>query len=326
MDPSSNVSNILSAAVNRGRKAGEDFLKEVTSNSSTVKKTIILSRKLVNAYDLCTSGVIKDREYTKLAKEVTNLMGFYGTYKNILLWTNPFSKKSFDEKTFSKSLAEALNKQKRSPFHSSLNTGVVTKQAIDHIMQEKKEYKEKAEITSELKKILRAQGFLYAEREAILKEVVIEQEARPIITILSRICGTIESVGGSILHLQEWNIIDLSGIVASVGNKCPVLKIVMSAGAGVLLDLIGSAGLVLALGQGIYKGVNILILYQEANEAEKEKLGQELKKLGFELFTGTCELVYTLAPIFLSVSPPVLITLAILAKGTGLINVFVQME
>lgn len=313
----------LLLTINRGIKTSEHYLKEMGPTSSTLEKTVLASRELLGSFNAFEPIKIKDTEYSKLAKEAAKLVDFYGAYKNLVFWTSAFSKDSFDKKTFSKSLTNVLDKHKTSPHRSSLNTKVVAKNILDEILKAKEKYKAKEEIVAELQESLKKHEFSHAEREAILREVVIQQEERSVITKLNALCSTIESVGKSILHLHEWNIIKLSGIAASIGNKCPLFKIVISIGADTLLDLVGSIGIAFAIGEGIYKGINILLLYQTASGEEQKELAQELKKMGFELFTNTCSLAYTVLPIFLSLSPSVLVTLAILSHGTGIISLFI---
>lgn len=306
----------VSRYTNYGITSTDKTVKEIVKNPSAVKKVLQLAGKIFAAFDLYFVGHVKPREITNVMKGTTQLIEFYGSYKNIMYWINPFSKDSLDQETLKKSLEEALCAYQKGSPAEKRSSGLV-----DTIFTEvlaKEAYYSYGEVLNVIQTSLIGQGYQENQIQSITSRVIIQQKSRPLIQLISSAIFTLTDLGDNLLTLKKWNVLDLSHIAASIGSKSRVFAFIAKRGVDTVLGVGSAAGLVLVVGETAYRTVKQGMNYYSSDDKTKQAY-QDLRKTLLDLLSSSLDLAATAAPLLMTLNPPVLVAMAIVSKATGLV-------
>jgi|GEM_PF-6345095 len=301
------------------------LVKKIAINPSAAKKVLQIASKMLAAFDLYHFGKVRDHKITDAMKGATELIEFYGTYKNLMYWVNLFSRENLDEKAVQESLESSLCASHRSP-----NDIKTQKKIAGNVFQEvvnRKEYHSKGEVLDVLRKSLQKYGYKDEEKvNAVAARVIIQQNLPPLIQRLSMVCFTITDLGSNIMVLKKWDILDLAGLAASIGGQSRVFLFVANIGFDTVLGAIASAGLLLVVGEAAYRAIAYGTKYYDntVDLNERAKAYQELRNALLDALSAGTDLVCAATPLVFTLNPPVIVALALIAKGTGLVSILIR--
>lgn len=309
----------ISRTVNYGMTSVDHTIKKIATTPSAVKKVLQIAGKTFAAFDLYHTGIIQKREITHVMKGTTDLIEFYGSYKNLMYWVNLFSKESIDQEVLQKSIDSSLSA-------SHLNTNDIKKQKklakqIFIEVMAKETYHSKSEVLEAIKVSLTNHGYTPIKAKQVAERVIVKQKTDSPVKIFYMACFTVADLGSNILTLKKWNILDLSSLAATIGSQSRVFMFVAKVGADTVLGIVASAGLILVVGEASYRIiVNARKIYSTATPRDNtDQAYKELRSAFIDLVGGVTDLAATTAPLFFALNPPALIALALVSKGTGLV-------
>lgn len=305
-------------------------VEKIFTDPSISKKALQLSGKLLSAYGLYTGT-----EYAPILrnhmKGSVDIIEFYGSFKNVMFWFNPLSKKSMDQKLLAKTLETALLAQDILQDQDGTKIGQEIAKAVVIEVMEQKDYADQQEVRDVVIDSLQQYNFNEVEAARIAAAVRIQNESRSPVVLLSMVCFTIADLAGNILTLQKWGIIELSSLAAEMGQRAPILTILVKVGADRVIGILAAGGLTLLFGEATFRAgkafyyvivtkPNAINLPPDKDKAEnRAKAVQELKGALFDMAKIGIELGATAAPLFFTLNPAVALGLGIFSKGTGLI-------
>jgi hypothetical protein len=190
----------------------------------------------------------------------------------------------------------------------------------------KEAYHSKGEVIEAIKVSLTNHGYTPKKAQVIAERVIVKQKADSPVKVFYMACFTIADLGGNILTLKKWNILDLSHLAAAIGSQSRIFMFVINLGTDTVLGVIGSAGLVLTVGEASYRAIiHARKLYSTAtNTQNQDKASKELRNALIDLVGGVTDLAATATPLIFALNPPTLIALALVSKGTGLVCFLVK--
>lgn len=317
----------ISSKFNYGVTKTTKTIHKIAENPSASKKVLQVVSKVFAAYDLYFHGKPQDRKIIDAMKGSIEIIEFYGTFKDIMFWINPFSKGTLDEKVMEESLKSILCTPILDPTVRASQEQRAAR-IFQEVMKEAAFYS-KSEVREVLIVKLKAEQYDDLSAQLISKGVVIKQKGRPIALLFSMACFTVVDVAGNILTLQKWGLVDLAKLAAFCGQS-RVCLFVMNLGVETVFGTIVSAALIVSLGESSYRAIkHVIIIFQtkgddDKNTAIKAEAWQKLRVAIIDIVANSADLVYTLAPLIFVISPPVMVGLAIVAKGTGLICILIK--
>jgi hypothetical protein len=313
----------ISASVNYQVTTIDHSIKKIAGNPSAVKKVLQLANKIFEAMDLYYIGSGQKRDITEASKGTIDLIGFFGTYKNLMYWVNPFSKESLDQQALRKSIKSSLcasHRNKKEMKAQKFLAGDVFKEIMAG-----ESYHSRGEILDALKASLVKRGYKEKKAKQIAERVIVQQKSRPIVQIAYSACFTVADLGGNLMTLKKWRILDLAPLAASIGSKSRVFMVVVNFGVDRVLGTVASAGLILVVGDAAYRSINQAIkLYYAADTEEEAAAYKELRNAILDLLASSVDLAATVAPLLFVLNPPVIVALAIVAKGTGVFCILIR--
>ncbi len=250
-------------------------------------------------------------------KEIRNLLGKLANLDNNKNYTR-------------KSVLEFLELIKTTVLTTSPPNRKAPKEIVREILEGEKEHYSREEVLLTLKDKLLSDGYFSQVEEAtffqeLQKAVIIQQTSRPLTQRLYMFFFTVADFGGSLQTFQKWRFIDLATLSAKIGSQSPVFRLVIDLGADTVLGVIGSAGLVLALGEAVWNSADQGWKYFHFTDEEEKKAAlKKFTKHLIEVAVAGTDLVSTAVPIFFVVSPQTVLILALIAKGTALVAVFTR--
>lgn len=299
----------ISNKVNYSLTWVDQQVKNVVTYPRATKKVLQIATKIFAARDLYYSGKVHERPVTEAMKGSVELIEFYGLYKDILFWMNPFSKDTLDQEALLKSLTLNLCKEQAAQ---------ICKEVLNQ-----ETFSSKGQVLEALQVSLENQGYQTQIAQALAESVIIKQKARPITLLFAMVCFTAADLAGNLQTLKKWGIADLSVIAAQVGQT-KILMFVFKFGAETVLSTVVCAGLFVSAGEAAYRTVVHAVKHYQAVEIkDKEKVYKELKEALLDLAANGVDLISVATPLLFTLNPPVLVALAIFAKGTGLICILV---
>jgi hypothetical protein len=293
------------------------------------KKVLQLVCKIFAAIDLHYTGKMRDPEYDpdmiKAFKGTIDLIEFYGSYKDLMYWINPFSKNSLDQDSLKQSIIDSLSLSHLNSTDSEIQKACA-EVIFQRVMAAEKDYHSKGEVLDAIRISLQDNGYQDpAQISGLAERIIVKQKTRPITQSLYMACFTIADLGGNILTLQSWKMLDLSRLAATIGSQSRVFAFVIELGAKTVLGTIATAGLVLIVGDAIYRAIiHGSELYHAIDPDGKKKAYQEVRNALLDVLSGGVDLMTLSASLLFVLNPPVLVGLAIFAKGTGLICTLVR--
>lgn len=301
-------------------------VEKVYTDPSTGKKALQLSTKLLSAYDLYTGNEYAP-DLRHNMKGTIELIEFYGSFKNIMFWINPFSKKSMDQDLLTKSLEAALLAQ---PILQNGGTEIsqgLAKIILTEVMQQEN-YSNTEEVRAAIEDALQEYSFNEGEAVRIARTVQIQNKSRSFVAVLSTACFTIVDLTGNALTLQRWGIVNLSHLTAELGNRAPIFALITKIGAERVMGILAVGGLTLLFGDAALRSGKAFyyVIVNRPNgmnrlpkkEEERKKAVQEMKAALFEMATVGVQLGAAAVPLFFTLNPATALGLGIFAKSTGL--------
>ncbi len=133
-------------------------------------------------------------------------------------------------------------------------------------------------------------------------------------------CFTVAELGSSVLVLKKWDMISLAQVSATIGSQSRVLTFVVNLGANTVLSSIATAGLIVYVGETSYQAmIHGMQFYSAGEQRGKEQAYQELCHDLLNLIEGSTDLVALTAPLIFTLNPSVIVALALLSRGTGIV-------
>jgi hypothetical protein len=316
-----NVVDSLSSSVNHGTTKIAQKVHQTARDPSAGKKFLQIVINIFKARDLYTGEGIQKRPMIEAMKGTTDLIEFYGTFKNIMFWINPFSKESLDGKVLQSSIEKELFTPSSHPM-SEEQKGVV--QSIYEDVMEHPEYYSKGEVRKVIVASLVSHNCATAEQaQSIANRIIVKQKSRSVIQLLSTACFTMADLGSNIMTLKEWNILNLShatAVAAQIGTQSPVFLFVFNLGVKTAVGTMASAGLFLNTGKASYLTI-VSGIKSYRGEANAQ---QEFRNALLDLFSSGTDLAATAVPLIFSLNPLTVVGFALVAKTTGLICILAR--
>lgn len=311
------------SSVNYATTATSQTISKVATNPSAVKKVFQVATKVFAAIDLYYIGKPQDRKVTDAMKGSIELIEFYGSFKDIMFWINPFSKETLDKDKLLESLKVTMSAP--IPPGKTRNTREQLAQKIFTEVMKGEAFYSKDDVREALIAELEKNGVLHPDAEAIADRTIIKQKARPITLLFSMACFTSLDLAGNILTLKKWGLIDLSRIAAQIGSQSRVFAFVIDLGVDTVFGTVASAALIVTFSEASYRAVvQAIKIYQSADPNQKQAAYKELRTALLDMVSSGADLTLAVAPLLFTINPPVLIGLAIFAKGTGLICILLR--
>ena len=310
----------ISSSINYGTTAVIQTVHKIATNPSAVKKVLQVAGKAIAGYDLYT-GAAHLPDLAKNIKGTTDFIDFYGSFKDVVYWVNPFSKETIDQGKLEESILIAVIDH-GGDVEEELRA---TAKTIFQEVMAQKAFNGKAEVLDTLKASLIRHGWEVANIDEVAKKVIVKQKSRPLIQHVIAVCFTVADVGGNLLVLQKHGIVDLAKQAAKLGTQFPILMFVMKQGSDTVLGVVISTGLTLSVGYALYRAIhNYQDMRDAANPEAKEKAYKELRGAIIDMISSGADLINAATPLLFTLNPPVVIGLAIFAKTTGVICILVR--
>ena len=316
----------VSGSINYAETAVAHKIHKAATNPSLVKKIFQVGTKALALIDITYHGLEKPlaRPVTDAMKGTVDLIDFYGSYKNIEFWRYRFSKETLDKEALSDSIRSTLC----APIINS-KQHAQQEQRATKIVQEvltTAEFYSKSEVRQALVQSLQKSGYKSKAAQEIADKIVIKQKSRPITLLFSMVCFTSVDLIGNVLTLQKWGLADLSklGALASkIGSQSRVFMFVINLGVETAMGTVASAALIVTFSEATYRMIiSAIKIYQNrvlTDPKHKEEAYEQLRKALLDMLSSGVDLVSTAAPLLFALNPPVVLGLAIFAKGTGAI-------
>ena len=318
------IGDTISSTINQGVTGATHTVHRIATNPSAVKKVLQIAIKIFAAVDLYYQQVNTKRGLTDAMKGTTDFIDFYGSFKNIMFWINPFSKETLDKEALLESLTVSLSASHRNAKQIKKQENVA--KAVYTDVMAAQVYHSKGEVREAIIiSLINKHHYSTQSAHQIAEFIIIKQKSRPITQLLSTACFTVTDLTGNLLTLKKWGILDLSHVAAQVGSKSRVFLFVFNLGVDTALGTVAAAGLILCVGDASYRLIiNAMKHYQAANPTEKAEAYKQLRNAILDLLSSSADLAATAAPLLFALNPPAIIALAIIAKGTGLICILVR--
>ncbi len=322
----------VKGCINYGLISVNNVVTNVVTNPSAIKKVLQIIDKSTEAIEFCKTRTIgTSTDFSKAVQGTIKLINFYGTYKNLIYWANPFSKQTLDQDELRKSLQESVEFVLNQNISKSETETIVD--SVFKAVMNKDGYYNKTQVRKALKASLQTHQIDVDERvkkvkiKAIISKIRIQQKSRSWIQHLCMACSTIEGLNGNIQTLQKWGIVDLALYVAKIGKQSPVFLFIIKLGADKIFSVVACIGLAVSLSSATYKAIKS---YQESGRVgitseQKEKANKELREAMFDIASSGTDLICIAVPLLFPVySIPAMIAMALIAKGTGLICILAR--
>lgn len=316
-----NVVDSVSSSVNYGTTKVAQKVHQTARDPSAGKKFLQIIINSFKAMDLYAGEGVQKRPITEVMKGTTDLIEFYGTFKNIMFWINPFSKESLDGKVLQSSIEKELFTP-ISPLTSEEKNRVIQQIYQDVLLTQ--EYYSKGEVREVIVASLVSHNYATAEQaQLIANRIIVKQKSRPVIQLLSTACFTIADMGSNIITLKDWNLLNLSNattVAAQIGTQSPVFLFVFNLGVKTALGTVASVGLFLNTGKASYLTIVSGMKYCRGDALAYK----ELKSALFDLASSGTDLAATAVPLVFSINPLSAVGFALVAKTTGLICILAR--
>lgn len=302
-------------------------IETVVKNPSALKKAFQIAIKVFAFCDLQTLGKLQDRHVTEAMKGSIEFLEFYGSFQNIMFFINPFSKGTLDKEALRDSLIATMCAPiPQAQVVVRQANEVIARAVVDEVMTESAFYSSEEVRATLIKKLVDPKhGRTAQDAQAIADRCTIKQKDRPLTLLFSKACFTTVDLVGNVITLKKWGLVDLPAIAAQIGGQSRVFLFVAEVGVGQVLGVIASAALIVTFSAATHRAVcHAIDRYYAATPQDKEKAYQELRAALFDMLSSGADLVNTASPLVFALNPPVIIALAIFAKGTGLICILLK--
>lgn len=282
-----------------------------------------------------------------------DVLDFFESVKNGIYWINPINQKSLKEKggEFKVTLATVIfTTQIIDPTVGQAHVNAQVEKISANLFGNNRLYLTKGHLRHALEDQLRKLDYADKDIKIIIQATKIEQRERPVTETLIMMGFTGAGLGDNVLSLNKWGLIDLAKTASTIGTKVKTLSFLRTVAIVPVLDTVfgGIAGLSLTL-VVCHKAkqlaeVQSKIRSKESElrsstiedegklenlEAEKLKLVAERTKLIWSLVFASVQLTclsISVAAFIVgtTLNPSAVIILALVAKGTGFVSLFVK--
>lgn len=303
-------------SVNYGMTCIDHTIKEIITDPGGVKKVLQLATKIFKAIDLYYDTNLSDREFSHAMKGTLDLIGFYGSYKDLIYWMNLFSKKNLDQRALESSINSALC----APYKDNNAAQQELARRVFQKVMENETFHSKGDVLEAIEKSLIEEGYAKNQAKIIAGFVKVQQKKRSSVELVYTACFTVTNLGGNLLNLQKMQILDLTRFASTIGNQSPIFMFVVRIGSDMVLGTIATAGLVLVLGESANKvRIHGWEYYHADTEEKREEAYKELRKGLIHLAATSTDLAATALPLIFVMNPTTILAFALVSKGTGLI-------
>jgi hypothetical protein len=302
----------ISSSISYGTSVGTQAIHKLATNPSATKKILQLITKIFAAKDLYDGRDIQDRPVTDAMKGSVDIIEFYGSFKDVMFWINPFSKESLDQEVLLESLKSSLG----------ADVGPVV---FKNVMS-KANFNSKQEVLKEIQVQTEVHTHSSKKAQEVAHKVILKQKERSITQVLSAVCFTVADIGSNVMCLKKWglDLAPLASIAAQMGNQSRVFLFVINLGADTVLKGVASVGLAVTFGDASYRAVVNGYKYYHASAKEKDQVYKELKNALLDIAASGTDLAALAIPLVFTLNPPAVVALALIAKGTGIIVILLR--
>ncbi len=307
----------ISSYINYGTTKAAQYVHTIARNPSAAKKVFQVINKSFAVRDLTINGEILERGLTEAFKSTVEVIEFYGSFKNMMFWINPFSKATMDETLLWESLKTSLTISQDKK--NKLTEEQLAKRIFEEVMNQE-EYYGKGEVRQVIRASLEREGYGPKSAQQLVSQVLIQQKSRPLSLLLPTACFTIADLGSNLLTLQEWKVLSLETAAARIGDQIKVFPVGTQIKAKTFLGSVSSIGLILSLGSSLYQWRNLQKKSVLIKDKKMQKqIDKEKRETKLDIIAAGVDLAATATPLLFTIHPLAAVSLAIVAKGTGLI-------
>lgn len=323
-EPSSNPAAPPTSTIKRIAKKAVRVLKSFDHALDAAKVWLIADEIFNAAAKTAESTISAGAKYEKATLGITDALITLSFYKNIQTLRNAFSRETLDETALQETLHAALCDSSKHGIDIKAQAKLAAK-VFEKVMRQNA-FNSKEEVHHAISQAIvklsakRKDGLIKYDLETARKIadlVTIQKKERSIVEVISVVCLTISDTIGTVTIFDNWNIIDLTQIAQSIGGQSKVFMFFAEVGSFTFMGIFTSAGLLLSAGKLAHEAVTIALkMSKTENIEEKEKLRRELIHSLTELLMTGVDFAYSIAPVAFALSPPAILALAIIAKGT----------
>lgn len=320
-----NLTYSVSDKVNYLTNAVNENIQKIATNPSTLKKTFQLMTRVFAMIDLYYHQSIQPRPITDAIQGAVDLLEFYGSFNDIVFWIHPFSKETLDKGAFRTSLTHFLSVQD-SPNSPKKMEAQEINRLVGEIIQEVMEktiWCSQEEVRNVVKTKLENSPFSERAQE-IAGNVTIQQESRPLSKLMANVCFTIVDLSSNVLTLKKWDIVELSKLTLWMGSQLHAFSVILNLESKKALGSLSCIGFVITIADASYRAMIQGSKYYSADPKDKQLIYQELRKNVLTLASTGADLISTAAPLIFTIKPSTVVALGLIAKGTGLICIFLK--
>lgn len=317
------IINSISAIIRSVASVGQVAAETIAKNTQIIEAITPIALQILGT----VANTFKSPLLRKIAGTTVDtafdILCVRALFQYIRYMRHSFSKETVDQDKLKMSIQDIVHKRLYRPglAKEALGDSVIenTNMLFDKVMNESRSSFASMKQLNEIVRNVIKHNF-DATLEVKESDIVVCKKERPKLEILSYACYALSTTGYLLVSVHKWNIVNLAKIAQSMGQASPIFMFVVNAGADTLIGIVTSAGIILALAKSTHRIVIHAKEYLESgeNEAKRQKTWEELKDDFVDIAVSTAGLLYTLAPLVFVVNPPLVIGLALLAKGTGL--------
>ncbi|WP_068467019.1 hypothetical protein [Candidatus Protochlamydia phocaeensis] len=318
----------INSMVDQSTNVAFQIASKTISNPSAGKKALQLASKGIALLDYAYNKT-HCPELVRSMKGGIELIEFYGLFKTVVYWINPLTKANIDEKRLRASLNAALKTHLSTVTEDRRQT--IATNVFNDVLKGSENYLNESDVRKAFQKSLRNHWCTAGQAEQIANQLKVTQKPRPTLQVLSAVCFTITDTAGAIMTLKKWGVISESmlaeagKIAAQIGGQTRVFAFVAQFGVEQVLGVVVCAGQVFSLGDAAYRLVQAqLDINRGGTEDALKKARLVRTRAIWDLVTTGLDLTATAVPLLVVVNPPVVIGLSLVAKGTGLVAIFLK--
>lgn len=309
------VINSIQFYANYGLVAVFQVAGKIASDTNATKKLGQVILEIIKGVDLVKgNGHLPD--FVRNIKGNIELIDLYDMANNFKYWASPFDTKRIDQGILSQSLNDALNNLRIPNKRRKKNAEEITKE----VMETAKSAKNHAEFYKVLKTSLKNQGYTDFQVEKFIEKAKINIKSRPLMEVLNKLCSTSSNFGTNLITLQKWKLVNLAELASNIGSQMPLLRPLFVYSIESTVKFFSVSGQAINSMNAIYNLGKIQFKIMKS-QSDKSLEGMFLKRKQalWDIAANGTDLVNTVLPIFVSLNPPILIGMALITKGTGLL-------
>jgi hypothetical protein len=300
--------------------------KKTVANPDIIKKILDLLSKVIEGANYA-SGKVYYPDLARSMKGGVEIINFFNLFKTAVYWINPLDEKNIDKAHLQKTLDQTL--QNYLGFLSEKDYQNLSNQLMKEVLQDSI-YLNQKQMLRAFEKSLIAHGYK-SNAQVIVRNLVIIQKSRPKLEVLSKVCFTVSNSLSTILVLKKWGVLDvgellqLGKIAAELGKHSKVFFFIAQVGLKPIIGVVGCVGDSIVFVNSIHNLIKAQSAMTHAHTQEMQTKARLARTQAiWDIATAGLNLTSSALPLLLAVNPPIVIGLSIIAKGTGLVAVFLK--